>query len=242
MKKLIIIDNEPIYKMLRDFIDQSKKYDLVLRHSGKLIDSSSDKFFKSIDYQINVKTNLEYIIKNFDLIISIHCQQILPKELIQSVRCINLHPGLNPFTRGWYSHVFAIIYDLPIGATLHEMDEFIDHGPIIATKIVKKELYDTSYTLYNKILNTEVELFTENFDSIINNSYQLKNVTEDGNLFYKSDYNNLLEIDLNKEGKFVDFYNRLRALSHNGYKNAYFHLPGSKKKVFISIEINVEDK
>ncbi|MGB8320774.1 MAG: dTDP-4-amino-4,6-dideoxyglucose formyltransferase [Ignavibacteriaceae bacterium] len=242
MKKLIIIDNEIIYKMVRRFIDGKNRNDIIFCHSGKLIEISNESFFKSKDSTIDVMAELEFIKENYDLIISIHCQQIFPRELVKKVRCINLHPGYNPSTRGWYPHVFAIIYDLPAGATLHEMDEFIDHGPIIARKPVEKDISDTSCSLYNKILKAEVELITENFDSILDNSYRTQKVDEEDNLFSKSDYGKLLEIDLNREGKFIDFYNMLRALSHRGHKNAFFYLPASGKKIFLSMEINVEDQ
>ena len=236
MKKLIIIDSEFIYKMIKGFIGGKNHGDIVLCHSGKLTETSQESFFKSKDSIIDVRTDLEYIKENFDLIISIHCQQIFPRELVKTVRCINLHPGYNPSTRGWYPHVFAIIYDLPAGATLHEMDEMIDHGPIIARKLVEKDIYDTSTSLYNKILHAEVELFKENFDSIISLSYQLQKINEEGNLFSKSDYKKLLEFDLNEEGRFIDFYNRLRALSHSGYKNAYF-LDENNEEVYLEIKI-----
>lgn len=242
MKKLIIVDNETIYNMLRSFIDGKKRNDIVFSHSGKSMEASNEIFFKSKSLRIDVKESLEYIKENFDLIISIHCQQIFPKELTQSVRCINLHPGYNPSTRGWYTHVFAIIYGLPAGATLHEMDELIDHGPIIARKLVEKDISDTSFTLYNKILKAEVDLFAENFDSIMDGSYQPQKITEEGNLFTKADYKKLLEFDLNQEGRFIDFYNRLRALSHNEYRNAYFYSPSSGKKVFISLKTEAEDE
>jgi methionyl-tRNA formyltransferase len=79
------------------------------------------------------------------------------------MRCINIHPGLNPYNRGWYPQVFAINNGLPHGATIHEMDDKIDHGDIIYQKSVDIKLSDTSKTLYERVLDTEIFLFKENF-------------------------------------------------------------------------------
>ena len=80
---------------------------------------------------INVKKEIDFILENFDLVFSAHCQQIFPTELVNNIRCINIHPGLNPFNRGWYPQAFSCINKLPFGATIHEIDDEIDHGAII---------------------------------------------------------------------------------------------------------------
>src|SRR5690349_163732 len=66
-----------------------------------------------------------------DVVISLHSKQIFPPGLVSGARCVNVHPGLNPFNRGWTPHVFSLVNGLPAGATIHEIDAEIDHGAII---------------------------------------------------------------------------------------------------------------
>lgn len=95
---------------------------------------------------INVKDEetKNKIISDYDLVFSLHCKQIFPKRLVENVCCINFHPGLNPYNRGWYPQAFSIINGLPDGSTIHLMDSEVDHGAIIAQKKVDIKVSDTS--------------------------------------------------------------------------------------------------
>lgn len=184
-----------------------------------------------------VDVNDKDLAKKYNLIISAHCKKIFPKYLVRSVRCINLHPGLNPHNRGWYPHVFSIINKLPSGATIHEIDERIDHGHIIFQKEVEVDSVDTSFTLYNKIIEAEIQLFEKNYDVIINNKYNSYQPDTSGNLNFKKDFDNLCKIDLSNLDTFENHINILRALTFGNYKNAYF-LDTNGKKVFIEIRLH----
>ncbi len=65
------------------------------------------------------------------LFISLHCKQIFPQRLTDNYRCINIHPGYNPYNRGWFPQVFSILNKNTAGVTIHEIDQELDHGPII---------------------------------------------------------------------------------------------------------------
>jgi methionyl-tRNA formyltransferase len=119
------------------------------------------------------------------------------------------------------------------------MDEKLDNGSIIARKFVESNTWDTSFTIYNKVLEVEIELLDQNFESIIFGTYQRITPEGSGNLFSKSDFNNLCKIDLNEIGSFRLFYDRLRALSHGDYKNAYYLDEVSGKKVYIKIDTEI---
>ncbi len=184
---------------------------------------------------------VDYIIQNYDLVLSIHCKQFFPEKLVNNVKCINIHPGYNPINRGWYPQVFSIYYDLPIGATIHEIDNELDHGPVIDREFVEKKIYDTSGALYDKILDKEIELFAKNAENILNNTYTTFSPENEGHVFLKKDFNDLCKIDLEEEttaGKFID---KLRALSHKDFKNAYFIDPVNGKKIFISLQIQTSE-
>lgn len=188
------------------------------------------------DYKVVAK-----ILDMFDLVFSIHCKQLFPLVMVNKLKCINIHPGYNPINRGWYPQVFAIINDYQIGATIHEIDNELDSGKIIDRAFVSKETYDTSLTLYNKILKKEMELIENNLDSIINNNYKTINPENKGNLFLKKDYNQLLELDLDEVLTMQTCINKLRALTHGDYNNAFFIDKKTGHKVFVSITLKLDE-
>jgi len=243
IKVLVVIDNIIQYDRIKSIVNLKDRKDVsfIFRHS--VIKSAiweHEDFINSTNSVINVKEELIFILNNFDLVISVHCFQLFPEELVKNLRCINIHPGYNPDNRGWYPQVFAIINDLSIGATIHEMDEKLDNGHIICRKFVDKYIWDTSLSVYNRVLEAEMELLESNFNNIIDNVYQAVPPESKGNIFYKKDFNDLCLLKLDQEGTFLDFYNHLRALSHGSYKNAYFIDKESGKKVFIKLEIEHE--
>lgn len=193
-----------------------------------------------IPIPLNVKTECTQVIENYDLVFSIHCKQIFPSELVQKIRCINVHPGLNPHNRGWFPQVFSILNKLPLGATIHEIDEELDHGKIIAQKEVPVYANDTSLTAYNRVHEAEVALLEMHLDSIIGGEYESKPMFQKGNLNLKSDFNKLCELDLTKTQTIGETIDLFRALSHGDFKNAYFIDPVSHKKVFVNIHLEEE--
>lgn len=231
---LIITDNQILYPQIRDILNNLERDDITVTYrcsEKSKIDINSKKI-----KVVNVKNDIYDIVNNYDLIVSLHCFQFFPKELVDSVRCINVHPGFNPINRGWYPQVFSIINDLPIGATIHEMDEKLDHGPIIAQEKVEKFQWDTSLSLYNRVLKKEVELFQNHINNIIDNKYEVINSTEREHFFSKSDFNNYCQIDLNEKGTFKNFYDLLRGLSHDPYDNAFI-IDENGEKIFLKLKI-----
>ncbi|NAO20317.1 dTDP-4-amino-4,6-dideoxyglucose formyltransferase [Vibrio cholerae] len=182
------------------------------------------------------KKNYKSLIGHVDLIISCHCKKIFPAELVNRVKCINIHPGLNPYNRGWYPQVFAINNGMPHGATIHEMDEEIDHGNIIVQEEIKIEQTDTSKSVYDKVVLAELKMFKQHVSSLISGAYKAKKMVHEGNYNSISDFNELCKIDMNKGGTFREFYNLLRSLQHEPYSNAYF-FDDNGDKVYIEIKI-----
>ena len=207
--------------------------------------SNLETFSNTLDRNVSQldlknKSNIEFICKNYDLVISIHCKQIFPDILVNSIKCINLHPGYNPINRGWYPQVFAIINDSKVGATIHEIDDKLDHGDIIDREFVNIDSWDTSKTLYDKILNVELFLIRKNLKKIIDKNYETIRPEIEGELYLKNDFNDLCELDLDKNQSIEKTINTLRALTHGDYRNAYFIDKLTGKKVFVSIDFKVE--
>ena len=237
-KILIISDNLSLCNEVKNLFLKHKKEDLsvnfsVSPFSDKLI--FSNKLNKSIQvFDMRNDSDVNHILNNYDLIISIHCKQIFPSKIIDNIKCINIHPGYNPINRGWYPQVFAIHENLSIGATIHEMDNQLDNGNIIARAFVEKEITDTSETLYNKIVKKEIELLN------IDNTYQSFKPENEGELYLKKDFRDLCELNLNEKSTTIQFINRLRALTHGEFKNAFFIDPSTGKKIYVSINLSSE--
>lgn len=198
-----------------------------------------EKISNSI-FVVNLKdeTDVAKITSQYDLVLSIHCKQLFPASMVNKVKCINIHPGYNPYNRGWYPQVFSILNDEIIGATIHEIDEEIDHGAIIDRTIVEKDNIDTSGTLYDKILEAEISLFTKNISSILQNTYNTKAPETEGKLHLKKDFNVICKIDLKEVNSFENFIKKMRALTHHDFKNAHYIDPLTNEKIYISLNIS----
>lgn len=191
--------------------------------------------------QVDIKSNINDITERYSLIISLHCKQVFPVEVVRIIKCINIHPGFNPYNRGWYPHVFSIINKLPAGVTIHEMDEKIDHGPIIVQEELPLFPYDTSASVYKRLLDLEITLFSEYIDKIFKNDYKTYQPVQEGTINYQKDYEKLKQIDPQRTFKGQEIIDILRALSHDGYHNAYF-VDDNKQKIFIKIVLEEEKK
>ena len=224
MKILVISDNTFIKeKIIEVFKVKNVKCDL----------------FESKDLNFKNSLFIDYLISEYKLIISAHCKKIFPKKLVESTRCINIHPGYNPYNRGWFPQVFSILNKLPLGATIHEMDEELDSGDIISQEKVSINSSDDSLSLYNKVLQKEINLFQNDLDKIIEGSYNKIKPKSKGNLNLKKDFNNLCKLDLNSIGTMGEHIDLLRALSHGDFKNAYF-LDNKNEKIRVKIELKKE--
>jgi methionyl-tRNA formyltransferase len=185
---------------------------------------------------LNLKRQAQEISEQFGIVLSLHCKQIFPPALVKAVRCYNLHPGLNPNNRGWFPQVFSIINKLPAGATLHEIDEHIDHGAIIDQEPISITPDDTSLSAYEKIMQAEVAILKRSLDKLIANDYVIS-TPQEGNYNSISDYRALQELDLNADVKLGQAIDLLRALTHPPYRNAWFVDPKSGEKYFVELKI-----
>lgn len=242
---LIISDNKFLSEKFFEIIDKKNISGSIFSFSISPFSNKEDfKFYnnKIQVYDLRNHEHISYIKENFDLVFSIHCKQIFPIDLVNNIKCINIHPGYNPINRGWYPQVFSIIHDTPIGATIHEIDEKLDHGAIIDRQIVEKYSYDTSETLYNRILTKEIELLDKNLENILSNTYQVIHPESEGNLFLKKDFNDLLELDLDESTTVRKVIDKLRALTHGNYNNAYFIDALTGQKIYVGVTLSVAKK
>lgn len=240
-KVLIISDNLHLCKEFENIIFELNLLNVEWTFSVSPF-SNIELFSQSLKNDVVVKNlkddeEIDLLSKSYDLILSIHCKQIFPERLVNSIKCINIHPGYNPINRGWYPQVFAIVNGTKIGATIHEIDTKLDHGNIIDRDLVVIDSWDTSLSLYNKVIELEIFLLRKNLKTIIANTYTTTFPENDGNLYLKRDFNNLCHLDLNQIQTVKETLNTLRALTHGEYKNAYYIDEITGKKFYVSIEL-----
>ena len=136
---LVITDNIVLYNKFKGFASELPVLgqQFTYRLARPTTISGANFLGATISYRLmSMKNHCGIGGRRNYLIISLHCKQLFPKGLISTVKCINVHPGLNPHNRGWYPQVFSIINKRPLGATIHEIDEELDHGDVIAQKEV----------------------------------------------------------------------------------------------------------
>lgn len=239
---LVVSDNQELSLYLREELEKkSFEYPVEVDFCYTSFNTNPQQMIDMGAKAINVKDEptVERIIQDYDLVFSLHCKQIFPATLTDNVCCINFHPGLNPFNRGWYPQAFSIINGLPVGATIHLMDAEVDHGEILDQQEVEVTSSDTSLSVYRKVIATEKNLISKNIYTIITGLYTTKKPQAEGNYNGIKDYNTLCELDLNSVATLSEHLKILRATTHGDFKNAYFY-DESGKKYFVKLVIEEE--
>ena len=238
MKNILIVsDNHRLTEYFRsEFESQNINHvaNAAYKYSSINKDPSAMKGVGATAIDMKNPSDVAYAKENFDLIFSLHCKQIFPADLVSSVTCINIHPGLNPHNRGWYPQVFSIINGMPAGATIHLMDEHIDHGAIFAQERVNISQADTSLDVYEKVIFAEKKLIKKYLIPIISGDLTAQRALPEGNYNSIKDFKNLCSLNMDSIGSLREHINLLRALSHGEFKNAYF-LSEAGKKIFVRV-------
>ncbi|MEB0121220.1 MULTISPECIES: dTDP-4-amino-4,6-dideoxyglucose formyltransferase [unclassified Pseudomonas] len=236
---LVVSENQELSLFLKSELEKhSFEYLLKVDFCYTSVNQTPQQMIEIGAEKINVKdeATIDRVIKDYDLAFSLHCKQIFPKRLVENICCINFHPGLNPYNRGWFPQAFSIVNGLPTGSTIHLMDAEVDHGEIIDQKIVDIHISDTSLEVYRKIIQAEKDLIQKNIFSIIQGVFETTTPTEDINYNGIKDYRAMCELSLKSIGSLGEHINLLRATSHGDFKNAYFtDIDG--KKYFIKVVI-----
>jgi len=240
MKVLVISDNVALVTAFKQVASSNEFNFATFDYKYSSINKSPEALQAMGMREINVKKDYLSVIDNYELVFSAHCKQIFPAELVETTTCINIHPGLNPYNRGWYPQVFSIINGAPVGATVHLMDKEIDHGAIIAQKKVDVYQQDTSLDVYERVQDAEIQLIQEQLLQWLKGDYQSINLNDEGNYNGIEDFNALCKLDLEQSGTLKEHINLLRALSHGNFANAYFYNE-QEEKVFINVQMRKDN-
>jgi methionyl-tRNA formyltransferase len=196
----------------------------------------ADQRIMKIDF--DDKDASQQIILSFDALLSIHAKKIFPPYIVNSLPCFNLHPGFLPFNKGIFPQVFSILNEYPCGATLHLIDESIDGGRIIERREVAIDSIDTSFDVFKKIIAVEMQILESNLENLISGEFKFIDEERVGNYNSMNDFKELCNLDLAENGTMRQHLNLLRALTHDGFMNSYFH-DADGNKIYVEIKLSI---
>jgi methionyl-tRNA formyltransferase len=162
---------------------------------------------------------------------------IISKNLINSYKCVMLHPSPLPKYRGGSPIQNQIINGETNGAvTIFLMDDGIDTGPIIAQKRIS--LLGSLDEVFNRIIDVGSKL-TENF---INNGYslQVQDHTEATSFKRRKESDSEISIDEITTKDSTYLVNKIRMLQ-NPYPNPYIKTADGKKLFILKAKLEEEN-
>lgn len=178
---------------------------------------------------------------DLDYLISVHFPYLVPEDVLVLPRhgCLNLHPALLPYNRGWHTPTWAILDGTPAGATLHFMDEGVDTGDIVHQREVPVRPDDTANSLYQRLLAAELEVFREAWPMLADrNPPRTPQAADAGTTHQRSDLFSAVvqELRLDDRRTVRDVLDQLRGLSTTSWHEAaYFDEGGRRYRVRIEI-------
>jgi methionyl-tRNA formyltransferase len=164
-----------------------------------------------------------------NLVVSCGYRHIVPESILDvpEMGCLNLHPAYLPYNRGANPNVWSIVEGTPAGVTLHYMDSTLDTGDIVARREVATDFSDTGKDLYQRLEDTQVELFQQTWPDVVGGNVSLTEQEQDEGTYHRTDeFKELCEIDGEETVQAKKFLDRLRALTFPPYDNAKIEVDG----------------
>lgn len=113
-------------------------------------------------------------LSGYDVIVSFGYRHIIPAEVLNTAQCrpVNIHISYLPFNRGAHPNFWAHYDGTPHGVTIHEIDNGVDTGPIIAQRPVTFAQNEVTFRqTYDRLIEEAVELFHDCKDAILRGNY-----------------------------------------------------------------------
>ncbi|PIV08067.1 hypothetical protein COS52_04660 [Candidatus Roizmanbacteria bacterium CG03_land_8_20_14_0_80_39_12] len=114
-------------------------------------------------------------LKQIDLVLLYAYGAIIPSDILKIPRWgfWNIHPSLLPKYRGASPIAYSLLMgDKTTGVSLIQMDERMDHGPILSQQTYEIQKEDTREDLENKLSDIGYELFKQSVQLLINGTLQ----------------------------------------------------------------------
>lgn len=210
---LLVVTNEPKGRL----VDYLKKYNIPYIYSD--LKNASD-----ISKIIDLKPDIG-VLASFGAFV--------PKKVIDAFPqgILNIHPSLLPKFKGPSPIQFTILSgDSTTGVTIIQLDNELDHGPIVLQKEVKISGLETSQELLESLFLEGAELIKKIIQDV-SNGKEIQSNPQDHNLeswslhIEKSDG----KIDLNNPPEKTELLRKIRA---------YYPWPG----VHLTVSLNQKDK
>ena len=91
------------------------------------------------------------------------------------LRILNIHPSLLPAFPGLDAQHQALEHGVKVsGCTVHFVDEFLDHGPIVVQTPVRVRDDDSAETLSARILREEHRIYTEAINVVLSGNWRVE--------------------------------------------------------------------
>ncbi len=114
---------------------------------------------RQLGYAVTCHTDPVSDLSEYDHVVSFGYRHILRGHVIGTAQrpIMNLHISYLPYNRGAHPNFWAWVERTPHGVTLHEIDEGLDTGPIIAQETVEFESDDITLSESYSILTNRIE-------------------------------------------------------------------------------------
>ncbi len=196
------IDNASIELVLSNkknayALERAKKHDIDAVFLSPKKYRTDDKETSRVNYDRACMELLENY--SIDYVILAGYMRLLSKEFVKkwSMRILNIHPAILPAFPGVDAQQQAIDYGVKVsGATVHFVDEYVDHGPVILQAFTPVFPEDTRDEFTKRNLKREHFIYPEAIRLLVNNYIQVRDrivyITEDG--FYEQYYKTLIDM------------------------------------------------
>ena len=88
--------------------------------------------------------------------------------------CINRHSSILPAGGGFFPIFYGLIYDEPVGTSIHFMSKNIDKGEVIIQRKIDKSKYKSIYELYEKSFKDSADLIHKSIEIIYKKKKYIK--------------------------------------------------------------------
>lgn len=133
---------------------------------------------KGLDREVYDRMVVEELRKNqVDLVCLAGFMRLLSAYFVREfpLRILNIHPGLLPAFPGLDAQHQALEHGVKVsGATVHFVDEYLDHGPIIVQTAVPVLEDDTVETLSARILKEEHRIYSEAIAIVLSGKFRIE--------------------------------------------------------------------
>lgn len=189
-------------------------------------------FAQNEELKIFELQELENSDQMFDYGFSLRFNKIISKTLLSKFEygIINFHGGPLPNYRGSANHIFAILNEEEeFGPTFHYIDEGIDTGPVIQSRLFKVSESDTGYDVFKRTLVIGKILF-KNIVQKIAKGDVIEAVRQDlsrGVTYKIKDLSTYQYVDLSTIDE-AELIKRIRAFHHPTKKGVITDISGRK--------------